>query len=136
LCWIYLPSTTAQQPKQLEEDDAEGEQKATNLSKLKRVDFVGSALLGLLILSFLLPMEIGGVKIPWSHPLIPSLFIAAAVFLGLFVAWEKRGAKEPILPLELFAQRDTVASFLIMALQVAAQIGARAPECKTGSNIC
>lgn len=99
----------------------------TTTKKLARVDFLGSFFLGSLILSLLLPLEIGGIKVPWNHPLIPSLFGLAVIFIGLFIATEKWLAKEPILPLELFHRRDAVASFIIMGLQVAAQIGVRLP---------
>lgn len=77
------------------------------------------------ILSSLLPLELGGDKVPWTHPLVPCLFGAAAIFLTLFVLVETRWAKEPILEPALFTQRDAVISFLIMGLQSAAQFGVR-----------
>ena len=115
LCLAYLPNTLS--------GAAKTQANMTGREKLKRLDFLGSLTLGLFILTFLLPVEIGGVKIPWTHPLIPSLFAIAASFLGLFVFIEKRWAKEPLLPLELFAKRDTVLCFWIMSCQLAAQMG-------------
>lgn len=97
----------------------------TTTKRLARVDFLGSLFLGSLILSLLLPLEIGGIKVPWNHPLIPSLFGLAVILIGLFIATEKWWATEPILPLELFHRRDSVVTFIIMGLQVAAQIGVR-----------
>ncbi|KAJ9137702.1 Vacuolar membrane amino acid uptake transporter fnx2 [Pleurostoma richardsiae] len=115
LCWIYLPAKTQRLPDLPSKEDGG--------NKLARVDFLGSALLGLLILCFLLPLEIGGVKVPWTHPAIPALFGSAAVLTVLFIVAEKRWAREPILPLELFTRKDTVLSLLVMILQAAAQLG-------------
>ena len=93
-------------------------------SKLSRVDFKGSILFTLAILALLLPIELGGVKLPWSHPTIITLFSLSPVLLFVFIAVEKRQA-EPILPLEIFHRRDAVLSFSILGLQIAAQLGVR-----------
>jgi len=76
----------------------------------------------LTILFFLLPLELGGVKLPWTHPLIISLLSASVPSLLLFLSWERRVA-EPIIPLGIFHQHGAVSSYLIMMLQVAAQLG-------------
>ena len=55
-------------------------------SKLSRVDFLGATLMALSILSLLLPLEIGGERIPWSDYRIASLFTAALFFGALFLA--------------------------------------------------
>lgn len=115
LCWAFLPNTS---PKQISKSHQE-----SGTSKLARIDFVGSFFFAAFILLFLLPVEIGGVKIPWTHPLIPILLGGAAVSLVLFIVVEKRWAKEPILPLEMFSKFEIITSFVIMALQVAAQTG-------------
>jgi len=73
----------------------------------------------------LLPMELGGNEISWSHPVVPSLFAAASISLAVFVFIEKRWAKEPVLDLGLFVQRDLVLCLLIATLQSAAQAGVR-----------
>ena len=67
------------------------------------------------------PLELGGVRLPWTHPIILALFALSVVLLFLFVEVEKREA-EPILPLEMFSKRDAVISFLILGLQSAAQM--------------
>ncbi|KAK4038051.1 major facilitator superfamily domain-containing protein [Parachaetomium inaequale] len=95
---------------------------ACQKSKLRRIDFKGSILFALAILALLLPIELGGVKLPWSHPAIFALFGLSAVLLFVFVAVETR-QEEPILPLEIFHQRDAVFSFAIIGLQSAAQLG-------------
>lgn len=104
------------------------DQEIKTFSKLVRVDFLGAAILASLILSLLLPMELGGNEVTWTHPLIFGLFGAAAFLLIIFVLVEKHWAKEPILDLVLFTQRDVMLSYLIMAFQSAAQFGVSSPK--------
>lgn len=109
-----------------ESDGPDGQQQhggSSMLTKLAGIDFLGALVLGLLILSVLLPLELGGVIIPWSHPAIPALFTSAAIFLALFIVVEHRWAKDPVLPLGIFTNRYALLSFGIMGLQVAAQVG-------------
>ncbi|KAK4246514.1 major facilitator superfamily domain-containing protein [Corynascus novoguineensis] len=114
---IYLPgSSTSTASSSGGVDDT-----SIKKSKISRVDFTGSVLLALAILAFLLPIELGGVRLPWSHPAILVLFGLSPVVLFLFVAVEKR-QKEPILHLEIFHRRDAVLSFAILGLQTAAQL--------------
>ncbi|KAH8891799.1 MFS general substrate transporter [Thozetella sp. PMI_491] len=118
LCYIYLPADIGGAAKRGQDADS-----SKDRSKFARIDFLGAALFTSLMLSFLLPMEIGGVKIPWSHPLIGGLLAVATVLFVAFVQVERRWAKEPIIPMGLFAKRDVVASFVITSLQSAAQVG-------------
>lgn len=110
-------------PSHVSTKEDQEEQKSSILKKLGRIDFLGALFLGLLILSLLLPLEIGGIIIPWSHPVIPTLVFSAMVFLGAFILVEQRWAKDPVLPLEIFSNKDAVLSIGIMGLQVAAQAG-------------
>ncbi|RVX76118.1 hypothetical protein B0A52_00475 [Exophiala mesophila] len=110
-------------PSNVSTKDDEGQQKSSISEKLGRIDFLGALFLGLLILSLLLPLEIGGIIIPWSHPVIPTLIASAVIFFGAFVLIEKRLAKDPVLPLEIFYNKGAVLSIGIMGLQVAAQSG-------------
>jgi hypothetical protein len=114
---LYLPSSTTNS----DLTDAI-ENSASQKSKLSRVDFKGSILFSLMVLALLLPIELGGAKLPWSHPLILALFLLSPLLLLVFVAVEKRQV-EPILPLEIFHRRDAVLSFAILGLQCAAQLG-------------
>ncbi|EAA30567.2 MFS general substrate transporter [Neurospora crassa] len=114
LCSAYLPSHTGT----LDETDDTTQLK----SKFSRIDFKGSFIFAALVLALLLPIELGGVKIPWSHPLIFVYLGASVILLVLFIAVERRQA-EPILPLEIFHSKDAILSFLILGLQTAAQLG-------------
>lgn len=113
LVWYNLPH----------EESHEKDQDGPKPSKLGRVDFLGAILMALTILAFLIPLEIGGVKIPWSHSLIPGLLGSACALGALFLASQAYFAKEPIFPLELLRIKDFVASNMVMSLQTAAQMG-------------
>ncbi|KAL6703416.1 hypothetical protein ACN47E_009675 [Coniothyrium glycines] len=92
-------------------------------SRLARIDFVGALFLSLSILGLLVPLEIGGDRVPWSSPTIILLFIAAAVCVLLFLAAEAWIAKEPIIPLVLLRQRGVIVPSFVTFFQTAAQVG-------------
>lgn len=73
------------------------------------------------ILSLLLALTMGGVKVPWTHPMIVTLFGLGCIFAMAFLWIEARWAKEPILPLQLFRSRDVVAAYFIYGCQCTAQ---------------
>ncbi|KAF3762220.1 MFS general substrate transporter [Cryphonectria parasitica EP155] len=112
LAWMSLPNTHPNQRL--------GESKSSNL---RRVDFLGSFLLAAFLLLLLLPLELGGSKLEWTDPMIFISLAGAAVSLGLFILAEKSWVVNPLVPLDMFYNRHTVASFIIMALQCAAQLG-------------
>jgi MFS family permease len=114
LCWFILPSQAQQ---------SLAEPPTKKKSKLSQVDFLGAILLALSILAFLIPMEIGGVKVPWSHPAIFAMLAAGLVFALLFFIAEGRWTKNPIVPLQLLTNTNIVLSYAIMILQVGAQLG-------------
>lgn len=128
LVTIYLPadgpSSTpdSDSPRSNSSSSSSSASESTQKSKLSRIDFAGSFIFALMILAFLLPIELGGVKLPWTHPITISLFGLSIFLIVLFIAVEKR-QEEPILPLEIFHRRDAVLSFLILGLQTAAQLG-------------
>ncbi|RKL28280.1 hypothetical protein BFJ72_g12511 [Fusarium proliferatum] len=106
---ILLPSTT----------HTEG----ATLERIKRIDALGALLLGGSVLAFMVPLEIGGQKIPWTHPLVPTLAAAGVILSATFVLVESRWAKEPIFPLRLLKSGDVTKTYLIAFGQAAAQLG-------------
>ncbi|KAF7542386.1 hypothetical protein G7Z17_g11613 [Cylindrodendrum hubeiense] len=112
LCVTWLPRDTKAASN--EDDDS---------NSLGNIDFVGALLLALLVLTILMPIEIGGAQIHWTHPLIFILFGIAALLAWFFVVVEKRWAKQPIFPLALLSHRDLVLANIIAFGQVAAQLG-------------
>ncbi|KAL1897582.1 hypothetical protein Sste5346_003887 [Sporothrix stenoceras] len=97
------------------------EEETTSTSRLRRIDFLGAALMCATIVTFLLPLSMGGSQLPWTHPLMLALFGASQVLAGFFCYVELRVAKEPIFPLPLLARRDVVLPYLILFLQNIAQ---------------
>ncbi|EFX06583.1 multidrug resistance protein [Grosmannia clavigera kw1407] len=122
LVMLFLPNHSRNysggQP--LDSESSRGE--ISSWLRLRRVDFAGSALLALVLLALLIPMEIGGIKVSWTSPVIPGLFAASLVLFVAFLRIEKR-AIEPIVPLGIFRVRDVNLSLLIQTLQTAAQLG-------------
>lgn len=114
LCALVLPNLTTRQG-QVDVGSVRG--------KLARIDFLGAIFLGSGLLFILLPLRIAGQKVPWTSPVVPSLFATGAALLALFIVTETSWAKEPIFPLRLLRNRDVVFSYLIMACQTAAQVG-------------
>ncbi|KAI5461777.1 major facilitator superfamily domain-containing protein [Mariannaea sp. PMI_226] len=114
LCGILLPDATTGNELQSPTDMK---------NRLARVDGLGALLLGSSILALMLPVEIGGQKISWDHPLIFTLLAVGVLLVFLFVLVESRWAKEPIFPLRLFGERNVTMAYLIMAAQAGAQLG-------------
>ncbi|KAF5572410.1 multidrug resistance [Fusarium pseudoanthophilum] len=106
---ILLPSTT----------QTEG----ATIERIKRIDVLGALLLGGSVLAFMVPLEIGGQKIPWSHPLVPILAATGVILSAAFGLVESRWAKEPIFPLRLLRSGDVTKTYLIAFGQAAAQLG-------------
>lgn len=66
------------------------------------IDFPGAALIVLTFVPLLLAMSWGGHNYAWGSPQIVGLLVFSAVSLAAFIHVE-RGAREPIVPLSLFA---------------------------------
>lgn len=96
-----------------------------------RIDFAGTLLLGAAALFLMFPLEIGGVKVPWTHPIVFGLFAVGILALVLFIINESRWAEEPAIPLRLLKHRDIVASYLTMCCISGAQTTVRDPNLVT-----
>ncbi len=68
-----------------------------------RIDYVGALLVVSGVVSLIFALELGNDE-GWSSPMIVALFVAGAVLLGAFWAWEHRAA-QPLIPPHLFANR-------------------------------
>lgn len=98
-------------------------QKKSILSRLARIDFAGAGLLAITITALMLAVELLGQKLRWNHPIITGLVAVSAISGAFFVATEAYWAPEPVFPLHLLKQRDVVSSYLMLGLQIAAQLG-------------
>ncbi|OUM68842.1 hypothetical protein PIROE2DRAFT_68647 [Piromyces sp. E2] len=80
---------------------------ADNLKqKLLRIDYSGTVILILGVVSLLLALEWGGVDYAWSSWQIILLFCLFAFFFVIFVIVELKLAREPIIPPEIFKVRN------------------------------
>ncbi|GAP82337.1 putative major facilitator superfamily transporter [Rosellinia necatrix] len=110
---LVIPNTKAPEP---ERSTVKGVR-----AWLSRIDFAGSLLLGIGILLLMLPIEIGGVKVPWTHPIIFSLLGAGVLTLGVFVINEARWAEVPAFPLRLIKNRDILLPYITICCIAGAQ---------------
>ncbi|KAK8101836.1 major facilitator superfamily domain-containing protein [Apiospora kogelbergensis] len=92
-------------------------------ASLANIDMLGATLLALAILTLLLPVEIGGSQVPWTHPVVFGLVAAALLLGGLFLATEAWWAADPIFPVELLRHRDVLLGYFVTAAQGGAQLG-------------
>lgn len=66
----------------------------------RRMDFAGAGLMVAATTTLLLALNWGGVRLPWSSPVIMALLVTSAMIWLLFVA-RIRTAAEPLIPHEL-----------------------------------
>jgi EmrB/QacA subfamily drug resistance transporter len=79
----------------------------------RRIDYLGVVLLTLGAGAGLLAVSSGGVDYAWSSPVIIALLLTSAVFVALFLAWERR-AVEPLIPLDLLRRRAIASADLAL----------------------
>jgi EmrB/QacA subfamily drug resistance transporter len=77
--------------------------KSTNRAGVT-IDYLGSLLLAVSVIAFLLATTWAGSRLPWNSPEIFELLLGGLVCAFLFVSWERR-AREPIMPTRLFRDR-------------------------------
>ncbi|WP_435169201.1 MDR family MFS transporter [Paenibacillus glycanilyticus] len=92
--------------------ESKGEEKHT-------IDWAGAGTLVAALLSFLIaPVLIDNQGLSWSSPIIIGLLVLSAVLIGLFIRIESK-AKQPIIPLHLFRNRNVVVlSLLVFTLML------------------
>jgi hypothetical protein len=86
--------------------------KEKTISKIKRVDFLGSITLVLTLVSLLLGLNSGGNVVPWTHPLVLTTLPLSGFFLLLFIYIEDKIALEPIIPVRLLLHRTVACACL------------------------
>ena len=70
----------------------------------RTIDYAGATLLAVALSAIVLLADLGGTVYPWDSPVSIALVVSAVLATGLFIAAERR-AREPVLPLRLFANR-------------------------------
>ncbi len=79
---------------------------------LAAVDWLGSITVIFGTLLVLLALTLGGVVYPWVSPTVLGMLSGGALLLAAFGYVEARVARYPIVPVQLFRQRASVAAFV------------------------
>jgi hypothetical protein len=90
--------------------------------KLRRIDFIGAVCMSITILTALFVIDTGGQKYAWDHPIVIVSGCIAVVGAGVFVGYERFGAKEPIFPVQLMTNYVVVTSYGILLFQTLSQM--------------
>ncbi|KAI0814465.1 major facilitator superfamily domain-containing protein [Xylaria sp. FL0064] len=84
--------------------------------KLKAVDFIGIALTLAGTIIFLLGLTWGGIDYPWNSAHAIATLVVGFVVCVVFVLWQWKGAKYPLIPLHVFKSRIVNGACLTMAI--------------------
>jgi MFS family permease len=83
---------------------------------IKAIDWWGCISILGLTLMLLLGLEFGGVLFPWNSATVICLIVFGSLMSLLFVLSEKRLARYPLMPLDLFQNWSNVASLVLCFL--------------------
>ncbi|KAK4502033.1 hypothetical protein PRZ48_007844 [Zasmidium cellare] len=80
------------------------------LAGLKAVDWTGMVLIVGATLMFLLGLQYGGQTAPWDSAEVICLLVFGVLTFGLFLTWDWKVARYPIMPTQLFNSRTNCAT--------------------------
>ncbi|KAF2158265.1 MFS general substrate transporter [Myriangium duriaei CBS 260.36] len=80
---------------------------------LTAVDWYGSAAMLGLMTMLLLGLDFGGTTFAWDSPTVVGLIVAGSLMMVVFIMVEKRLAKYPLMPLDIFSVRSNVACLAV-----------------------
>jgi EmrB/QacA subfamily drug resistance transporter len=87
--------------------------KTSILEGLKALDLIGSLLVVGATTMFLLGVQNGGVTFPWGSAIVICLIVSGVFTFGLFILYEWKTPRYPIMPLRLFKTRNNVATLFV-----------------------
>ncbi|KAJ3400165.1 hypothetical protein CcCBS67573_g02295 [Chytriomyces confervae] len=90
------------------------------MDKLRRVDFIGIALLTISIVLLLVPLQLGGAEWAWGAWYTILCFVLSCVFFVVFGIYEGR-VEEAIVPYALFSN-TSVPALLVIAISIGASL--------------
>ncbi|ORX50752.1 MFS general substrate transporter [Piromyces finnis] len=85
----------------------------TFMEKFKRIDFLGTLLIVLSVVSLLLGLSWGGSKYEWKSTVIILLFVGFVIGFILYLLVEWKVAREPLTPFQIFKNRNVGLSCFI-----------------------
>ncbi|KAI6917694.1 putative MFS transporter, partial [Hortaea werneckii] len=80
---------------------------------LAAIDWLGTLSVLAVTLMLLLGLDFGGTVFPWSSAKVICLIVFGTLMIGCFIFSEKRLAKYPLMPLDMFKDMSNVALFLV-----------------------
>ncbi|KAJ2962886.1 hypothetical protein NQ176_g10902 [Zarea fungicola] len=83
---------------------------------LAAIDWVGNILIVGGTIMLLMGLEFGGTQYPWKSATVICLLIFGALLIVVFLAYESRVAKFPVIPTHLFNTRTSIATYLTSSL--------------------
>lgn len=84
----------------------------TETPSVKRIDFLGSITLTMAILCLMFGAISGGNTLPWSSPMVYVPLALSPVLVAIFCQVEIKVAKEPMIPVQLLANRTILGACL------------------------
>ncbi|KAF8521173.1 major facilitator superfamily-domain-containing protein [Gautieria morchelliformis] len=94
------------------------------IAQLKEIDYVGSALAVAIAALICTAIEMGNKEFPWNSAPIIVLFVVGAALIPVFVFYELKVAKNPVVDMHLFTIPNIPIACLINFLTGAAYFGA------------
>ncbi|KAK3673924.1 hypothetical protein LTR78_006126 [Recurvomyces mirabilis] len=90
--------------------------KTALLAGIKAIDWIGVLLVIGGTIMFLIGLQLGGVSAPWQSAEVLCLLSFGVTTLALFLFWEWRSARSPIMPQSIFAGRSNKGTFAVASL--------------------
>lgn len=81
----------------------------SRLAIAKQIDYVGAFLSISGVTLFLVGLQSGGYQFPWTSAKVLAPLIIGIILIILFPVWELWGAKNPMVPREIFQGQRVVA---------------------------
>ncbi|KAM3466797.1 hypothetical protein NHJ6243_000538 [Beauveria neobassiana] len=83
---------------------------------LAAIDWVGNVLIIGGTIMLLMGLEFGGSQFPWDSATVICLIVFGAVTIGIFLVYESRVAKFPVIPMRLFNTTTSIATYVTSSL--------------------
>lgn len=77
----------------------------SKLHRLARIDWIGTIVLTIGVICFLLGLTTGGSEYPWNSAFVISFTTVGACLIAVFFVWEAVWAKNGVLPIEFYVRR-------------------------------
>ncbi|KAF4778345.1 MFS drug transporter [Colletotrichum scovillei] len=84
--------------------------------KTRAIDFVGILLALAGTTTLMLGLTWGGGEYPWASVAVLTTLIVGAFICVIFILWQWKGPKHPLVPLDIFRARMTIGACITMAI--------------------